>query len=151
MTGVYLVAALVGGQNPFVDRSFLITVNGLLVVVLGMTVFSIAERGARTGVGWMDWVNFALLAVTLVIDLIALSAILFRLTSYGLTPNRVVVLGANVVIMTHLAWTCRAYLGFIRARSGAEGIRRAVADYLPVYVGWAALVSFGLPFVFGFS
>jgi len=40
-----------------------------------------------------------LLAVSLVIDLIALSAILFRLTSYGLTPNRLVVLGANLIII----------------------------------------------------
>ena len=95
MTGTYLGVAFLGGQNPFVDRSFLITFNGLLLVVLGMTVFSIAERGEQTEVGWIDYVNVALLVVTLVIDLIALSAILFRLTSYGLTPNRVVVLGAK--------------------------------------------------------
>ncbi len=151
MTGTYLVAAFLGGQNPFVDRSFLITVNGLLIVVLGMTVFSIAERGEQTAVGRMDYVNAALLVVTLLIDLIALSAILFRLTSYGLTPNRVVVLGANLVVMTHLAWTCRAYLGMIRAKRGAAGIRRAVAAYLPVYAGWAALVSFILPWVFRFA
>ena len=107
---------------------FCITFNGLLLVVLGMTVLSIAERGGQTEVAWIDYVNVALLVVTLVIDLIALSAILFRLTSYGFTPNRVVVLGANLVVMTHLAWTCRAYIGFVRAKSGAAGIRRAVAE-----------------------
>ncbi len=151
MTGAYLVVAFLGGQNPFVDRSFLITFNGLLLVVLGMTVLSIAERGGQTEVAWIDYVNVALLVVTLVIDLIALSAILFRLTSYGFTPNRVVVLGANLVVMTHLAWTCRAYIGFVRAKSGAAGIRRAVAGYLPVYAAWAALVTFVMPFVFRFS
>ena len=151
MTGTYLVVAFLGGQNPFVDREFLITFNGLLLVVLGMTVLSIAERGEQTDVGWMDYVNVALLVVTLVIDGIALSAILFRLTSYGLTPNRVVVLGANLVVMTHLAWTCRAYIGLIRGKGGAGGVRQAVAGYLPVYVGWAALVSFILPLVFRFS
>ena len=151
MTGTYLGAAFVGGQNPFVDREFLITFNGLLLVVLGMTVFSIAERGEQTEVGWIDYVNVALLVVTLVINGIALSAILFRLTSYGLTPNRVAVLGANLVVMTHLAWTCRAYIGLIRGKGGAGGIRQAVAGYLPVYIGWAALVSFVLPLVFRFS
>jgi hypothetical protein len=151
MVSVYLVVAFLSGQNPFVDRSFLITVNGLLLVVLGMTVLSIAERGDRTEVTWIDHVNVALLVVTLVIDLIALSAIVFRLTSFGFTPNRVVVLGANLVVMTHLARTCRAYIGFVRGKSGAAGIRRAVAGYLPVYVGWAALVSFVMPFLFGFS
>ncbi|MDP2955215.1 MAG: hypothetical protein Q8N53_02235 [Longimicrobiales bacterium] len=151
MTGTYLVVAFLGGQNPFVDREFLITFNGLLLVVLGMTVFSIAERGEQTAVAWIDYVNVALLVVTLVIDVIALSAILFRLTSYGLTPNRVVVLGANLVVMTHLAWTCRAYIGLIRGTRGTSGVRQAVAGYLPVYIGWAALVSFVLPLVFRFS
>jgi len=151
MTATYLGVAFLGGQNPFVDRSFLITVNGLLLVVLGMTVFSIAERGERAQVGWMDYVNVALLVVTLVIDLVALAAILFRLSSFGLTPNRVVVLGANLVILGHLAWTCRAYLGLIRARSGIGEVRRAVTAYLPVYAVWAAFVAFVLPALFRFS
>lgn len=151
MTSIYLVVAFVGGQNPFVDRSFLITVNGLLIVVLGMTVFSIAERGEQTQVGWVDYINVALLVVTLVIDLIALAAILFRLTSYGFTPNRVVVLGANLVVMCHLAMTCHASLGLIRGRHGPERVRHAVASYLPVYVGWALLVAFVLPLVFRFA
>ncbi len=151
MTAIYLVVAFLGGQNPFVDRSFLITCNGLLLVVLGMTVFSIAERGEQTEVGWSDYVSVALLVVTLVIDLIALSAILFRLTSYGFTPNRVVVLGANLVVMTHLAWTCRASIGLIRGKSGPGRVRQAVVGYLPVYAGWAAFVSFILPLVFRFS
>jgi hypothetical protein len=151
MTATYLVFAFLGGQNPFADRSFLIVFNGLLLVVLGMSVLSIAERGEQTDVGWMDYVNVALLVVTLVIDLIALAAILFRLTSYGLTPNRLVVLGANLVIMTHLAWTCRAYIGLLRGKNGALTVREAVAGYLPVYAGWAALVVFVLPLVFGLS
>jgi hypothetical protein len=151
MTSSYLVVAFLGGQNPFVDREFLIIVNGLLLVVLGMTVFSIAERGERTEVGWIDYVNVALLVVTLIIDLVALSAIVFRLTSYGFTPNRIVVLGANVVVMTHLAWTCRAYLGLLRTKTGVAGIQRAVTGYLPVYAGWAAFVTFVLPFLLRFS
>lgn len=151
MTATYLVVALAGGQNPFVDRSFLIILNGLLLVVLGMTVFSIAERGVQDEVGWTDYVNVALLVVTLVIGLVALSAIVFRLGSYGYTPNRVVVLGANLVVMIHLAWTCRAYLGLIRGRTGAGPVRRAVAGYLPVYTVWAAVVAFVLPLLFRFA
>jgi len=151
MTGVYLIGAFLGGQNPFVDRSFLIVFNCLLLVVLGMTVFSIAERGQQVQVGWIDYINVALLVVTIVIDLIALSAILFRLNAYGLTPNRMTVLGANLVVMTHLAWTCRASFGFIRGKIGPVSVRQAIAGYLPVYAGWAAFVAFVLPFVFGFS
>lgn len=151
MTITYLVVAFLGGKNPFEDRDFLITVNGLLLVVLGMTVFAIAERGEREGVGWLDYANVALLVVTLVIDVTALSAILFRLTSYGFTPNRVVVLGANLVIMAHLLWIGRAYVGLTSSKGGAGEVRQAVVGYLPVYAGWAALVTFVLPLVFGYT
>ncbi len=151
MTVTYLAVGFLGGRNPFLDRSFLITFNGLLLVVLGMTVFSIAERGEQAEVGWIDYVNVALVGVTLLIDLIALSAILFRLTSYGLTPNRVVVLGANLIIMTHLAWIGRASIRVIRGTGGPAAVRQVVAGYLPVYAAWAALVAFALPLVFRFS
>jgi len=151
MTLTYLTVALLGGQNPFVDREFLITVNGLLVLVLGMTGISIAERGEGSRVGWVDHVNLALLAVTLVMDLLALSAIVFRVASYGFTPNRVVVLGANLVILVHLAIICRAQARFARRTSGMGEIRQAVTGYLPAYAVWAAIVAFVLPFVFGFA
>jgi hypothetical protein len=151
MATTYLIVSFVAGQNPFIERSFLITFNALLLVVLGMTVFSTAARGRHADVGWIDYINVALLVVSLIIDVIALSAIVFRLGSYGFTPNRVVVLGANLVVMAHLAWMGRAYGRLVRTRIGADHLRRAVTDYLPVYAGWAALVTFVLPFVFGFS
>ncbi len=151
MSVIYLVVALGGGQNPFTDRDFLITFNGLLLLVLGMTGFSIAERGQGARAGPSDYVNLALLAVTVVIDAIALSAIVFRTASFGFTPNRVVVLGANVIIMVHLAWMGWAYLALLRTGSGFGPLRRIVVRYLPVYGVWAAVVVFVLPLVFRFG
>ncbi len=150
MAVTYLAVVFVGGQNPFFDRSFLITFNGLLLLVTGITVFSIVERSEDTRTGATDYINIALAAVTLLIDAIALAAILFRLASFGFTPNRVTVLGANLVIMVHLAWICRSYLQVVRGRAGLADLRRAVTGYLPVYIAWAALVAFLLPVVFGF-
>ena len=72
-------------------------------------------------------------------------------TSYGLTPNRVVVLGANVVILFHLMLMCRALIRFVRGSIGIAGVHRAAAGYLPVYALWAALVAFLLPFLFWFA
>lgn len=151
MALVYLAIAFIGGQNPFTDRSFLITVNGLLLVVLGIAVFSIVERNKESSIGLIDYVNFALLVVTLLIDAIALSAIVFRLASFGFSPNRVVVLGANLTIIFHLAWMCWTYLGLLRHRSGFDDLRRVVAGYLPAYGVWAVIVVFILPAIFRFS
>ena len=151
MAVTYLIVAFVGGQNPFIDLSFLITFNGLLLIVLGITVFSILERGNEAAVGVVDQINLGLVVVTLLMDTLALTAILFRLASFGFSPNRVVVLGVNLIIMVHLAWICRTYIGLVRQRSGFAEMRRVVGSYLPVYGIWAAIVAFLLPLVFGFA
>jgi|CXWL01.1.fsa_nt_gi hypothetical protein len=151
MSTAYLSVAFLGGQNPFLDRSFLITCNGLLLVVLAITVFSIVERDADSSTGIVDKIIIALASVTLVINAIALAAIVFRLASYGFTPNRVAVLGANLVIMGHLARICWAYLGVVRGRASVATMRPVVAGYLPVYAIWAAVVTFLLPVVFRFA
>ena len=151
MSIAYLTVGVLGGQNPFFDRSFLITFNGLLLVVLGITVFSIVEGGQAGQVRVFDYVNIALVAVTLIIDVIALSAILFRLASFGFTPNRVVVLGANLVIMVHLTWLCWTYVNAVQRKLERVTVERVVARYLPIYALWALVVAFLLPFVFGFD
>lgn len=151
MSITYLIVGTLGGQNPFIDRSFLITFNGLLVVVLGITVFSIVGDDQTEQVRVFDYINTALVVVTLIIDVIALSAILFRLASFGFTPNRVVVLGANLVIMIHLSGLCWALVRMMQGRSSRALVRQVVARYLPVYVLWALVVAFLMPVVFGFA
>jgi len=150
MAAVYLIAAFAGGKNPFIDRSFLITCNGLMLVVLGISVFSIVERDEAPGMQVIDKINLALVVVTILIDAIALSAILFRIASFGFTPNRVAVLGANLVIIVHLGMICGAYIGFLRQRTGFAAMRQAVGSYLPVYAVWASFVAFLLPVIFRF-
>lgn len=148
MVVVYLAVAGVSGGNPFVDRDFLIAVNGLMVVVLGMAILTVAERGDEPAGSWADRTILALLGATLVLDLLALGAVLFRLGSFGPTPNRVVVLGANLVILVHLLALARAQRRHLRGALELAGLRQAAAGYLPVYVVWAALVVFLLPVLF---
>ena len=150
MVFAYLILTLVEGKNPFVDRSFLITVNGFLLLVVGISAFSLAERDRASAVGSADYVNLALVCATLLIDAMALSAILFRLASFGFTPNRVTVLGANVVVFGHLVWICRTYIGLVRGKVGFVAMERVVGNYLPIYLGWASgIVAFVLPLIFG--
>ena len=151
MALTYLGVAFAAGENPFINRSFLITFNGLLLVVLGISVFSLVERSEKSGVNLIDYINLALVSVTLLTDAIALSAILFRLASFGFTPNRVAVLGANLIIMVHLARICVTYVALIRQRGGVSAIQHVVGTYLPVYAAWVAIVAFFLPVAFRFA
>lgn len=147
----YLLAMVLKQRSPFTDRDFLVAFNGLLLVVLGLCVFSISERGPKESVGVVDRMNMGLVSVTLLIDLVALAAILFRLTSYGFTPNRVAVLGANLLAFGHLFGILWYYVRFARRRATMDDLNRWIVGFLPAYTAWTLVVAVGLPLVFWFS
>lgn len=147
----YLLAVAYRGANPFVDRDFLISFNGLLLIVLGITVYSVAGRQATERIRFLDYINLGLVTCTLVIDAIALSAILFRLLEQGLTPNRVAVTGANLLIFIHLVLILRAYTGVLWDISHRPGLATTVTNYLPLYSMWSALIFLGLPPMFAYQ
>jgi hypothetical protein len=143
----YLIAGIWIGKNPFLDRDFLLTFNGLLLCVLAVTIFSITERGAYEKMNISDFVNVALIGLALIVDVVAVSAIVFRLSSYGISPNRLAVLGINLLIFANLIWIMRSYVRFLQNKSGPVAIQVAVTKYLPVYGLWAALVTFAFPLI----
>ena len=148
MTTAYLVTIVVNNQSPFTDRNFLIAFNGLLLLVLGLCIFSISERGDNANTGIQDYLNMALVTVTLGINTIALAAILFRLSSYGFTPNRIAVLGANVLGFLHLVVILFHYLQFARQKRSFENLEHWIVRFLPAYSGWSVFVVLVLPLLF---
>lgn len=145
---VYLITVVWVGKNPFLDRNFLMAFNGILLGVLAVTIFSITENGTDEKKNLFDYINFALIVLALIIDSVALSAIVFRLSSYGITPNRLAVLGVNMLIWGNLIWIMISYMRFLQNKTGPSTLQDAVTKYLPVYGLWAALVTFTFPLIF---
>ncbi len=145
---VYLITVFWVGNNPFLDRNFLLAFNGILLFVLVVTVFSIIESDTDEKKTIFDYINFALIVLALIIDSVALSAIVFRLSSYGITPNRLAVLGVNLLIWANLIWIMLSYVRFLRNKTGPSTIQDAITKYLPIYGLWAAVVVFIFPLVF---
>jgi hypothetical protein len=151
---VYLLAMPFVQKNPYSDRDFLITFNGLLIIVWGITVFSISGRSLSSASKIKDAVNISLVSITLIINTIALSAILFRLAEYGVTPNRVAVVGANLLIFVHLVFILVEYIKQLKTMANSdnsEKLIRAVANYLPVYTAWSVFIVVVLPILFNFK
>jgi len=144
----YLAVLFIAGRNPFLDRDFLIAFNGILLVVLAITIFTLTEKSHTDKQQWGDLLNVALISLALIIDIVALASILFRLSTFGLTPNRIVVLGVNLLIGGHLAWILAAYAQFLRKKAAPLVILRAVTQYLPAYGAWAAFVFLVFPWIF---
>ena len=113
-------------------------------------MFSVTGRADKSS-RLLDLTNLSLVFVTLVIDAIALTAILYRLFQFGITPNRIAVTGANLLIFVHLVWIFFEYLKAFQRKSGTEVIKTTIGRYLPVYSLWSIFVFTGLPLLFGFS
>ncbi|COF00322.1 DUF4153 domain-containing protein [Bacillus cereus] len=145
---IYLITVIWVGKNPFLDRNFLMAFNGILLGVLAVTIFSIVESDSDEKKNISDYINFALIVLALIIDTVALSAIVFRLSSYGITPNRLAVLGVNILIWANLIWIMFSYMRFLQSKSGPTAIQDAVTKYLPIYGLWAAFVIFTFPIIF---
>ncbi|MDP3305114.1 MAG: hypothetical protein Q8S15_03480 [Erysipelotrichaceae bacterium] len=144
----FLFTMVLLGKNPFSDRDFLLFFNIILIVVLAVSIFSISERKTTESKNIFDYSSALLLGLAIVIDFIALSAILFRLSSYGISVNRIAVLGINLIILIHLVWILRTYIRFLQDKVQPHAIQSAITIYLPVYGLWAAIVTFTFPIIF---
>ena len=145
---VFLSAMAFSGKDPYNDREFLIIFNALLVGVMAIIFFSVAESSSG-GKGRAEiWILLLLSIVTIVVNSIALSAILFRISEWGLSPNRAAVLGANLLILINLVLVTAQLYRVIRGRGSVSDIGESISQYLPVYVIWTIFVTFGFPLIF---
>ena len=152
---VMLVAAIVGmaftGNVIDADRDVLILLDLLLVLVVGLVLYSISARDSNARPTLMDGVQLVLVVSALVIDVLALVAILGRIEEFGWTPNRTAGLGLNLVLLANLAWSAWLLLSFVRGRRLFSELERWQTRYIPLYAGWAATVVIVFPQVFGFD
>ncbi|HEX2534851.1 MAG TPA: hypothetical protein VHK69_13995 [Chitinophagaceae bacterium] len=147
----YLAAILISGKDPYNDREFLLTFNALLVGVMAIILFSVAGTSLPARNRPEAFILFGLSLVTILVNGIALSAIVFRISEWGFTPNRVAVLGGNLLILANLILVTVKLFGVLRRKSDPAAVGMAIAGFLPVYAAWAFVVTFLLPLVFRFA
>ena len=136
------------GKSPFMERDFLIGFDILLALVLGIVVYILSARDKLRGPNIFDYLNIALIVFALIIDLVALSAIVFRIGSFGITANKTAALGENLVLLVGLAGLVVPYIRFVFRRGEFEVLLRWQIRYLPVFAIWAGLVVFLFPLIF---
>jgi hypothetical protein len=146
----FLGALLWTGHAVGIDRNVLIAFDLLLVVVLGLLLYSASARDPRTPPGAFDVLQVVLVVSALLADAVALWAIAARITEFGFTPNRVAALGENVILLVNLAWSVVLYIRFLRGRAPFTALERWQTNYLPVYAVWAAIVVIVFPPMFGY-
>jgi hypothetical protein len=133
-----------------VEREALILFDLLLVVVLGLLLYSFSARDPLAPPGLFDRLQLALVVSALAIDVLVLIEITGRITEYGGTPNKAAALGENIILLANLAWTAWLLFGFNRRRTPFAAIERWQTNYLPVYAIWAWIVALAFPPLFNY-
>lgn len=146
-----IVAMIWTGHGIDQNRDMLAVFDVLLVVVLGLLLYSISARDPLADPDVSDVFQLVLVVSALIIDVLALFAILSRITDMGFTANRTAGLGLNLVLLVNLAWSAWLSFGFLRGRRPFADLERWQTGYVPAYAAWAALVVVVLPVVFGFA
>jgi len=148
---VYLTAVIYTGKYPYNDRNLLLVFNVLLIGVMALILFSVAEAGKNNKGLFTLYILFGLSFLTIIINSIALSAISFRILQYGMTPNRIAVLGGNILIFIHLLIVSFKLYKNVRNKAKLEEVETSIAQFLPIYSIWTAIIVFILPFIFNFK
>jgi hypothetical protein len=151
MLVVYLLAIIYSGKNPYNDREFLLTFNALLIGVMAIIFFSVVKTSKTPKSRAEISVLFLLSVLTVIVNAVALSAILFRISEWGITPNRAAVLGGNVFILINLVLVTAQLFRLLLKKATLSEVGKAIAIYLPIYFLWTIIVTFLFPLLFGFK
>jgi hypothetical protein len=144
----FLGTVLWTGRGIDISRNVLIAFDLLLVMVLGLLLYSVSARDPQSPPGTFDVVQVVLVISALLADAVALWAIAARISEFGFSPNRVAALGENLILLVNLAWAAVLYIRFLRGRGSFASVERWLTNYVPVYVVWAAIVVIVFPPVF---
>ncbi|UCC25822.1 MAG: hypothetical protein JSU98_01750 [Gemmatimonadales bacterium] len=147
----FLVTMVWTGSGIEVEREVLIGFDLLLVLVVGLLLYAISARDPQAEPGFFDTLQLVLVVCALLVDAMALWAILARISEFGFSPNRVAALGENLILVVNLGWSAVLYTRFVLKRGSFSSLERWQTAYIPVYAVWAWLVVVVFPLVFRFQ
>ncbi|GIV58483.1 MAG: DUF4153 domain-containing protein [Rhodothermaceae bacterium] len=135
-------------RKPFEERNVLIVYNLtiLAIMVLLTVVVSDPMEGRGAARSLFRYAVLGLGGLTLVLNVYALAAVTSRLLTFGLTPNRVAVVGWNCATLLIMAGVG---LRLVRARRAPwlDVFRTSIGRYAPLAALWALALLLLLPWL----
>jgi hypothetical protein len=148
---IFLIVMVYTGSNPSEDRNFLIAFDVMLVLVLGLVIYTISARDMNNRINIFDYINAALIITAIILDVVALSAIINRLTEYGISPNKLAALGENILLLVNLTGLLWYYGKYFKGKIQFKKIEIFQTKYLTFYGIWFSTVVFIFPVLFRFQ
>ena len=148
---VFIGAMIATGNAIDVGREVLIGFDLLLVVVSALLLYRISARDPQESPGRFDRLQFVLVIAALVVDVLALWAIVARISEFGWSPNKTAAFGLNILLLVNLGGLALHYARFISKRVSFAVVERWQTAYLPVFGLWAAFVATLFPVIFNYQ
>ena len=80
----------------------------------------------------------------------SLTQALFRIGEWGITPNRMAVLGGNILLLINLFIVALRLLQTLLYHKPVQAVEESIARFLPMYAAWTCIVVFLFPLLFQF-
>jgi len=148
---VFVGTMIATGNAINVQREVLIGFDLLLVLVLCLLLYAISARDPQAAPGRFDTLRFVLVISALVVDVLALGAIVTRISEFGFSPNKTAALGLNVLLFVNLGWSVVLYTRILFGRASFAMLEGWQTGYLAVFAVWAWIVVAVFPVIFKYQ
>ncbi len=147
---VFIVVMAITGNTIKVEREVLIGFDLLLILVLGLVLYAISARDPKAAPGRFDLLQLVLVTLALIVDGIALWAMVARIFVFGFSPNKTAALGLNLLLIVNLTWSAVLYARFLLRRSPVKHLEHWQTSFLPAFAAWAWFVTVFFPLIFNY-
>ena len=130
--------------KPYESRNIFIIYNLMLIIVIALLIFTNSNKANSR---FIIICSNILTILTIILDGIVLSAIIFRLKTYGFTPNKITLLLTNIFMLGNLL-----YIVYLNIKNRKDTFnKKTIVDYLPLYFFLSITIVFIFPIVFHFT
>jgi len=147
---IYIFVIPFNFMVPFQDRDVLIIYNVMQFAIIGLLIGATPLRVDDLSPKLQTALRRGIIAVAilaLLISLYALSAVIYRTISYGITPNRTTIIGWNFINIAILG-----VLIYTQLKKGFSGwherLQAVFSKAATVYLVWSIILMLALPLIF---
>ena len=149
---ILLLLLLMPDIRPYDNRVTFVLYNIMLAVIVLNMFFVRADYKSSI---FTKALYIVLPIIAILFDILVLTSSLYRLAEYGITPNKITLIGTNLVMLGNLVFitffNIKSILMIFKKTDSISNIKDiTIGDsksvlYIYVYVGWAFIVCFILP------
>ena len=154
---ILLILLLMPDIRPYDNRVTFILYNIMLaVIVLNMFFVRVDYKSSI----FTKALYIVLPIVAILFDILVLTSSLYRLAEYGITPNKITLVGTNLVMLGNLVFitffNIKSILNIFKNNEDIKDIKNiTIGDsksvfYIYVYAAWAFIVCFIMPLFYNF-